>query len=219
MPSVMIDMQKNIIPKYVFVGVHGDNNSSAIDVALPQGLNTIFPNGYISTIHIQPKFGEAVVDEISLVNGKLYYPILRSITDVGEYTYSIKFVYNDVVWGTKDSKFTVLTRVDGDGNVIETLEPNVLEQMQGGIAKNASDIATANQKIDALVVNGNDRTFYYNQQTPSDNVTITHNLGKMPSVTLIDSAGDLMMGDVKYIDNNSVRIVLSSACAFSATLN
>ena len=52
MPSVMIDMQRNIIPKNVFVGVYGDNNSSTIDVALPQDLNTIFPNGYVSTIHI-----------------------------------------------------------------------------------------------------------------------------------------------------------------------
>ena len=50
MPSVMIDMQRNIVPKYIFVGVYGDNNSASIDVALPQGLDTIFPNGYVSTI-------------------------------------------------------------------------------------------------------------------------------------------------------------------------
>ena len=48
---------------------------------------------------------------------------------------------------------------------------------------------------------------------------ITHNLGKYPSVTVIDSASNVVEGDVEYLNTNIVRITFSAAFSGSVTLN
>lgn len=45
----------------------------------------------------------------------------------------------------------------------------------------------------------------------TDAVTVQHNLGKYPSVTVINSAGDEVEGDVEYIDENSLTLAFSGA--------
>jgi hypothetical protein len=47
-------------------------------------------------------------------------------------------------------------------------------------------------------------------------ITVQHNLGKFPSVTVINSAGDEVEGDVSYIDQNSLTVGFSGA--FSGTV-
>ena len=48
---------------------------------------------------------------------------------------------------------------------------------------------------------------------------ITHNLGKYPSVTVLDSAMNEVEGDVEFIDTNTVKIVFSATFSGTATLN
>lgn len=50
-------------------------------------------------------------------------------------------------------------------------------------------------------------------------VTITHNLGKYPAVTVMDSAGDEVVGEVEYLDTNTVRVTFASSFTGSASLN
>lgn len=60
-----------------------------------------------------------------------------------------------------------------------------------------------------------DATFTYEQTFASDTWTITHNLGRYPSVTVVDSAGSVVVGDVQYISKD--RIILTFQGAFSGT--
>jgi hypothetical protein len=46
-------------------------------------------------------------------------------------------------------------------------------------------------------------------------VTVVHNLGRNPAVTVIDSAEDVCTGDVHYIDSNTVQLTFSAP--FSGT--
>lgn len=46
--------------------------------------------------------------------------------------------------------------------------------------------------------------------TNTASVTVTHNLNKKPSVTVVDSAGDECEGDVVYIDANSLTVSFSA---------
>lgn len=62
-------------------------------------------------------------------------------------------------------------------------------------------------------------TFEWDQSSPAMVWTIPHNLGRYPSVTLVDSAGAEFLADVKYIDNNIVQITSASAVAGRAYLN
>lgn len=62
-------------------------------------------------------------------------------------------------------------------------------------------------------------TYTYYQITPSDNWVIKHNLNRYPSVAIVDSSGNVVVGEVKYIDNNTINISLVGAFAGTAYLN
>lgn len=66
---------------------------------------------------------------------------------------------------------------------------------------------------------GTDLAFTFSQLTPSTVWTIIHNLGKNPSVTIVDSAGTIVVGDVEYTGLNSLTIQFSVAFSGSAFLN
>jgi hypothetical protein len=62
-------------------------------------------------------------------------------------------------------------------------------------------------------------TFVFTQASSSNRWEINHKLGKFPSVTVVDSAGTTVIGDVQYIDNNNVVIEFSSPFTGKAYLN
>ena len=62
-----------------------------------------------------------------------------------------------------------------------------------------------------------DITYTHNQSTTSNTWTITHNLNRFPSVTVVDSADTLVYGTVVYNSANQLTITFfegSSALAF-----
>lgn len=63
------------------------------------------------------------------------------------------------------------------------------------------------------------QNYIHNQIASSTMWEIEHNLKKFPSVSVIDSAGTVMIGDVSYIDENKLRITFSSAFSGKAILN
>lgn len=62
------------------------------------------------------------------------------------------------------------------------------------------------------VISDNSSEFYtFQQGTPSSTWTITHNLGRIPpSVAIVDSVGNLVIGDVIYINNNKLTVTFDS---------
>lgn len=62
-------------------------------------------------------------------------------------------------------------------------------------------------------------TEIFNQVTSSSTWTITHNLERFPSVTIIDSAGGTVIGDVEYVSNNELTITFSAPFSGTAYLN
>ncbi|NWJ94582.1 MAG: hypothetical protein HXX20_02270 [Chloroflexi bacterium] len=64
-----------------------------------------------------------------------------------------------------------------------------------------------------------DKNFIYTQNTPSTLWTITHNLGKYPSISAIDSAGTQVFGEVKYLSLNQLTISFGWAFSGKASLN
>jgi hypothetical protein len=51
-----------------------------------------------------------------------------------------------------------------------------------------------------------DKTFVYTQATAAQEWTVVHNLQKYPAVTVVDSAGSVVVGDIDYITENEVKI-------------
>lgn len=64
-----------------------------------------------------------------------------------------------------------------------------------------------------------DKTFVYNQTISSNVWEIKHDLDKYPAVTVVDSGGSVVIGEVVYIDKNNVRITFTSAFGGKAYFN
>jgi len=62
-------------------------------------------------------------------------------------------------------------------------------------------------------------TFIFNQNTVATVWNIQHNLGKFPSITVIDTGDTVVAGEYIYIDNNNVQLNFSAAFAGKAYLN
>lgn len=62
-------------------------------------------------------------------------------------------------------------------------------------------------------------TFVYEQVQPSTEWVITHNLHKSPSVTIVDSAGTVVMGAIQYISKDQIVVTFTAGFAGSAYLN
>ena len=64
----------------------------------------------------------------------------------------------------------------------------------------------------------NDR-YIHNQGTAASTWNINHSLNCHPSVTIVDSSGNVVVGDVNYVDTSSLTITFSAAFAGVAYLN
>jgi len=62
-------------------------------------------------------------------------------------------------------------------------------------------------------------TFVFEQGETSDVWRINHNLGKYPSVTLVDSANTQFVAQVEYIDENNCVVYMNGATKGKAYLN
>lgn len=79
----------------------------------------------------------------------------------------------------------------------------------------ATVIAVAQQGVRGPQGPSGDLNFKQNF-TNQSSVTVAHTLGKFPSVTVIDSSEDEVIGDVRYIDLNTLTV--SFAASFSGSV-
>lgn len=64
-----------------------------------------------------------------------------------------------------------------------------------------------------------DKNYVHEQMQASNEWSVNHKLKKYPSVSIIDSAGTNVIGEVTYLDENSLRINFSSIMSGKAFLN
>lgn len=79
-------------------------------------------------------------------------------------------------------------------------------------------ITTNTDEIDFIVASS-DKNFVFDQATPVTTVNITHNLGKFPSVTILDLLGAEIWGSVVQNTVNDLTLEFSEAVAFKAIMN
>jgi hypothetical protein len=62
-------------------------------------------------------------------------------------------------------------------------------------------------------------TYTHNQSSAASSWVIVHNLGRRPSVTIVDSGGNVQIGDVLYNSDNQITVNFSAAFGGYAYLN
>lgn len=108
----------------------------------------------------------------------------------------------------------------GQITTVELSSPNIVRYI--GTASSATSL-----EFNPLDVNYNtyllgletDKNYEHNQASVSASWNINHNLGKKPSVTIIDSGGNQVIGDIVYVDDNNVTLNFTAAFSGTATLN
>lgn len=69
------------------------------------------------------------------------------------------------------------------------------------------------------VIVGYDKSYVYTQSVSSKEWHIFHDLGKYPSVTIIDSAGTVVIGQVQYASQNEIVLHFSAPFSGKAFFN
>jgi len=63
---------------------------------------------------------------------------------------------------------------------------------------------------EVAALTGSDKTYVHDQLISAAVWNITHNLGKRPSVMVVDSGDSLVMGQIDYIDDNNLTLTFNS---------
>jgi hypothetical protein len=66
---------------------------------------------------------------------------------------------------------------------------------------------------------GGDSYYEYTQIMPDDTWVITHTLNKKPSVTVVNSAGEVVIGSIQYQSDSQVTVFFGGAFSGKAYLN
>ena len=82
-----------------------------------------------------------------------------------------------------------------------------------------TDIIALGLAIAASKGGGGGETYIYTQYGSSDFWIIEHNLKKFPSVSVVDSGGTQVYGDVNYISENKLTIQFKLPFSGKAYLN
>jgi hypothetical protein len=88
------------------------------------------------------------------------------------------------------------------------------------------EIVERTSRLERTIANGmvggssvSDKTYEHTQGVPGSVWTIVHGLDKHPSVTVFDSAGSEVGGDVAYLDLNTVTVTFTAPFSGVAYLN
>ena len=117
-------------------------------------------------------------------------------------------------FGTNDLRITEVREIYEGNLIVEITVGNVEGTVLDKINNNISNIP--NEGVSA---SGGDKSYTFNQISPKEVWKIPHGLGKYPSVTVVDSGGNKVVGDVKYIDINNLEISFVGGFSGIAYLN
>jgi|TARA_R100001460_G_scaffold44439_1_gene81211 hypothetical protein len=78
---------------------------------------------------------------------------------------------------------------------------------------------TKSATLESLGDAGIDKNFVYTQSVPAIQWTVFHNLNKYPAVSVVNSAKEVVIGDVEYLNLDNVRITFTAAFSGQAYFN
>ena len=136
---------------------------------------------------------------------------------------------------TKTDSDTVSASIGEDYKLYVPTYPNVFRTVRVGddavTAKNQTDTLTlcagsdnvslsASASDNSITIDARGEVVYvHTQPTPSKVWQVQHNLGKYPSITIVDSAGTQVEGDVDYTDTNNCILTFEGAFSGKAFCN
>ena len=137
----------------------------------------------------------------------------------GMFKYGIDFFMGDVVQIASEYGMTSKSRVTELIRSQSTEGESIIPTFDMADTVQVESNGVLNPGVPDTGATTGSGTYIYTQLASSTIWNITHNLDKRPSVTIVDSAGSLVVGDVNYIDDSSLTIKFTSSFSGSAYLN
>lgn len=101
---------------------------------------------------------------------------------------------------------------ESPGNKVSIVEDNAVVQ-----------VLTETVKVNTIGIQGppgsGDKQYTHVQNSPSASWTVLHNLGKKASVVVVDSADEVVYGEIEYIDDNTITLTFVGAFSGKAYFN
>ena len=131
------------------------------------------------------------------------------------------------------SKYTTVTKTTKVSSVSKPLE-GILEIHDPGVAGPPNTLAigtVTSGEAPAVTITGTapaqtlnfvlpvGGNYTHNQITSSTTWTITHNLGFFPAVSVVDSGGNYVIGDVNYVSQNVLTVSFNASFGGKAYLS
>jgi hypothetical protein len=99
-------------------------------------------------------------------------------------------------------------------------------QIKNGDSINITSPTTASVNVKSTssvtsvsVARGGDKNYVHEQSSPSTTWTVNHNLYKRVAVSVVDSAGTLIICDVRYVSDSQVVLTFDAATSGNAYAN
>jgi hypothetical protein len=103
--------------------------------------------------------------------------------------------------------------------VQDPLEPTFYNANLTFVRGNGNLVNTKLYYIEASAIGASDKNFVFNQAVPSTTWTVTHNLNKFPSVSVVDTGGTVVIGCYTYDSDNQTTLNFTHAFAGKAYFN
>lgn len=140
----------------------------------------------------------------------------------GQGIYQLYLAPRGIVEATYGSASKTVTVTVNEKGVVTAIEEQDIEIAAGQVTYTNTEyplITNLEEMLDQLVLIATRQTYVHTQSVASMTWTIAHNLGRRPSVTIIDAAGDLSVARIAYTDLNNLTLTFSEAITGTAYLN
>lgn len=226
---------------YGYIGGQGEGEDRAVvEAGNASGLSRI--ETFIDARDIEDGENLAVRGQQKLQEMQKILSFESEILTYGPFVYEKDWDLGDIVtvqdkkWGiTLDTPITEVKEIYEPsgfrleatfGNTVPTLIERIKKTIDIPMIEKPviSDVPTKLSELenDAGYITADDipaaQSFIHEQLTPSSLWVITHNLNKYPSVTVTDSGGNVVVGDIKHTSLNTTEISFSAAFAGKAIL-
>lgn len=107
-------------------------------------------------------------------------------------------------------------------NVISKTNTNNVDVIVGDSISVDVISKTEQPSVDVIITGGiigGDKNFVFTQSSASSTWTVSHNLNKFPSVSVVDSAGTAVIGNVTYNSTSQITLTFSASFSGKAYLN
>ena len=107
-------------------------------------------------------------------------------------------------------------------NIISSTNTNNVDVIVGDSISVDVVSKTEQPSVDVIITGGivgTDKNFVFTQSSASDTWTINHTLNKFPSVSVVDSAGTGVIGNVTYNSTSQITLTFSASFSGKAYLN